>query len=462
MPETYRPRLQFSPLKNWMNDPNGPIFFEDEYHLFFQYNPHGSQWGNISWGHAVSKDLVAWEELPVAIPESDHMVFSGSTIIDREQITGHGSMENQAMLAFYTAHFSERQVQCQHMAVSTDHGRTFGPIEDNPVLDEGMADFRDPKVLWHEPSSRWVMVVAKAQEHKVAIYGSEDLSEWTHLSDFGPLGLVTGQWECPDLMLVPSEDHSQAHWVLKVDVDQHVIGTGSGAQYFVGDFDGTRFLPYSSVPALADYGTDFYAAQSFANLPSTNRFPVWIGWQSNHQNARFQPTEPWRGVQTLPREIFIFKEKEKWLLGQRPIPRLTECFGESVDVASGRLVLPQRPTIRIECRFLGGPTNKAGVTLRDEEGQLVTIGYDPASSEIFVDRREAGRDWPNYAINCGVSYEPEEDGLLDIILDASCLTVFVDRGRRVISCLVFLQGDCGLSVFGNAAIAAADFIEAQQ
>ncbi|MFP1625872.1 GH32 C-terminal domain-containing protein [Streptomyces sp. 5K101] len=243
--EAHRPQFHFSPAKNWMNDPNGLVYFKGEYHLLYQYNPSGNTWGNMSWGHAVSKDLVHWEELPLAIPHDDEeMVFSGSAVVDRDNTSGFGTRENPAMVAVYTSAYKEGGKQAQSLAYSTDRGRTWTKYAGNPVLDIGSKEFRDPKVQWHAPTRSWLMTVSLSTEHKVRFYSSKDLKHWTHLSDFGPQGAVGGVWECPDLFPLPVDgDPDRIKWVLVVNINPGGIAGGSAAQYFVGDFDGKRFVP---------------------------------------------------------------------------------------------------------------------------------------------------------------------------------------------------------------------------
>lgn len=250
--EPFRPRFHFTPERNWMNDPNGMVYYEGEYHLFYQYNPFGNKWGHMSWGHAVSKDLVRWEHLPVALQEENGvMIFSGSAVIDWKNTSGFGKDGKPPMVAIYTGHREKRQDQ--HIAFSNDHGRTWTKYEKNPVLDLGLADFRDPKVFWHEPTSRWVMVVALPVERKVHLYASQDLKDWKKLSEFGPAGAVSGIWECPDLFPVPVEGAPRTtKWVLIVNVGSAAPAGGSGCQYFVGDFDGTRFAADASPGAAKE------------------------------------------------------------------------------------------------------------------------------------------------------------------------------------------------------------------
>jgi fructan beta-fructosidase len=240
--EPYRPQFHFTPAQNWMNDPNGLVYYKGEYHLFFQYNPDGNQWGNMSWGHAVSTDLVHWKQLPLAIPHTaDELIFSGSAVVDTRNTTGFGTRENPAMVAVYTSAFSNGK-QAQSLAYSLDRGRTWTKYSGNPVIDIGSNNFRDPKVQWYAPTKSWLMTVSLSDQHKVRFYSSKNLKDWSLLSEFGPAGATGGVWECPDLFPLPvdgNKDHVK--WVLVVNINPGGIAGGSGAQYFVGDFDGTSF-----------------------------------------------------------------------------------------------------------------------------------------------------------------------------------------------------------------------------
>ncbi|WP_405965593.1 GH32 C-terminal domain-containing protein [Streptomyces sp. NBC_00723] len=241
--ETYRPQFHFTPEKNWMNDPNGLVYYKGEYHLFYQYNPNGNSWGDMSWGHAVSKDLVRWKQLPLALSHDDEeMVFSGSAVVDRDNTTGFGTKNNPPMVAIYTSHKKDTGIQAQSLAYSTDRGRTWTRYQGNPVIDIGSKDFRDPKVQWYAPTKSWLMTVSMSAEHKVRFYSSKNLKDWTLQSEFGPSGATGGVWECPDLFpLAVDGNGKKIKWVLVVNINPGGIAGGSAAQYFVGDFDGTKF-----------------------------------------------------------------------------------------------------------------------------------------------------------------------------------------------------------------------------
>ncbi|WUH89702.1 GH32 C-terminal domain-containing protein [Streptomyces sp. NBC_00433] len=294
--EPYRPRIHYTPAQNWMNDPNGLIFYKGRYHLFYQYNPSGNTWGNMSWGHAVSTDLVHWKELPLAIPQDDQeMVFSGSVVLDRNNTSGLGTSRKPPLVAVYTSNYKQTGKQAQSLAYSTDEGLTWTKYSGNPVLDIGSTNFRDPKVFWQQATHRWLMVVALSDQHKVRFYSSPDLKSWTALSDFGPAGATGGLWECPDLFELPVAGAGHRHkWVLVVNINPGGIAGGSGAQYFTGDFDGTRFTsddpPSYTPPAgmiLADFeggygpwtttGTAFGTAPADGSLPDQQGVSGFVG-----------------------------------------------------------------------------------------------------------------------------------------------------------------------------------------
>ena len=281
--------------------------------------PFGDVWGHMSWGHAVSRDLIHWEHLPVALYEEDGiMIFSGSAVVDWKNTSGFGTGDNPPLIAIYTGHTESEQTQ--NLAYSNDHGRTWTKYAGNPVIAIGAREFRDPKVFWHEATRQWIMVTVLADQHKVRFDGSPDLRHWTHLSDFGPAGAIDGVWECPDLFPLAIEGQpEQMKWVLKVDVLK-----GIGAQYFIGDFDGTRFINDATDDQIlrVDYGNDFYAAQSWSDMPDGRR--IWIGWLNNWEYANLIPTSPWRGLFSVPRELHLRQYPEGLRLIQQPVEELKQ------------------------------------------------------------------------------------------------------------------------------------------
>ena len=240
--ERYRPAFHFTPNENWMNDPNGMVYYEGEYNLFYQFNPFGNTWGHMSWGHAVSTDLVKWEHLPLALAEeNDVMIFSGSAVVDWTNSSGLGIDNKPPLIAIYTGHEEENKKQYQSIAYSNDKGRTWTKYNQNPVLDIDMKDFRDPKVFWYAPEEKWVMVVALSLERKLHLYSSKNLREWSFMSEFGPQNAVQGIWECPDLFEMKAND-GKNKWFLGINLGRHSVAGGSGGQYIIGEFDGTKFV----------------------------------------------------------------------------------------------------------------------------------------------------------------------------------------------------------------------------
>jgi fructan beta-fructosidase len=268
--EPFRPQFHFTPEKNWMNDPNGLVYYEGEYHLFYQYNPFGNTWGHMSWGHAVSPDMVHWKHLPLALSEADGvMCFSGSAVVDWKNSSGFGKGGKPPMVAIYTGMrvADGRQFQC--IAYSNDRGRTWTKYANNPVIDIGSDNFRDPKVQWYEPTKSWLMTVSLSAEHKVQFYGSKDLKHWTLLSEFAPAGATGGVWECPDLFQLPVADTKEKRWVLAVNIGSGSVAGGSGGQYFIGQFDGTRFTVDSDF-LLKPAATFAPPGEVLANFEQTN------------------------------------------------------------------------------------------------------------------------------------------------------------------------------------------------
>jgi len=379
----YRPKYHFAPAKNWMNDPNGLLWHNGEYHLFFQHNPAGKKWGHMSWGHAVSTDLLNWTELPVAIPEGeDGAIFSGSAVSVGDEI-----------VAFYTRHTETHQAQC--IARSSDGGRTFTKYEDNPVLDEGKKDFRDPKVFKYQ--DHWIMCVAQPIDRQISFYKSYDLANWQHLSNFGPAAAIDGIWECPDLF--PLEIDGEEVWVLLVSLNPGGL-YGSGTQYFVGDFDGQIFTPrYStSEPRWLDYGKDNYAGVTFNGEPNGRR--IFISWMANWSDVKNHPDTSWTCQMTVPR-----------LLG------LTRYQDEFQD----ELVLTQQPICKETYEILEAIPESGTIELTG----FAKVGYDVDRKVLFINEYEA-------------PYVPKGDKIhLKVWVDMSSIELFSADGIRSISLAVF-------------------------
>lgn len=438
-----RPVYHFSPARNWMNDPNGLVRYDGEYHLFFQHNPDGVDWGNMSWGHAVSTDLAHWEELPVALraDELEH-VFSGSVVHDRDNTSGLGTGDRGPLVAIYTGHDPVSHREAQALAFSVDRGRTWEKYAHNPVLDLGCADFRDPKVFWHEEDASWVMVVVLAAERVVRLYSSPDLRSWTLLSDFGPAGATEGVWECPDLFpLALDGDPARLRWVLVVSVQSGAPWGGSGMQYFVGDFDGLKFTAEHDEVAWLDHGADYYAAVTFNNLPGDRQ--VQIGWLGNWDYANSTPTSPWRGAQSIPRELTLTDVAGRPTLVQKPVVELNKILGkpgvQSVTGLTGQRTLGLRGTaLDLDVTLTPHGTSDTGVVVRQGGAEGTRIGW--SDGQIYVDRTDSGEDSfsPAFPRTQRVQV-PLVDGQLRlrILVDRSSVEVFTRDGRVAITNLIY-------------------------
>ena len=377
--QEYRPRFHFSPAKNWMNDPNGLVWHKGEYHLFFQHNPYGTQWGHMSWGHAVSKDLITWEELPVAISEDeDGAIFSGSAITDGDDL-----------VAIYTRESESNQSQC--IARSKDNGRTFIKYHNNPVLDENKRDFRDPKVFKYK--DHWIMSVAQPHEHQISFYSSFDLISWKHLSDFGPVAACDGVWECPDLFPLCYE--GQEVWVLIVSLNPGGM-YGSGTQYFIGDFDGTTFTSRYSTeqPRWLDYGKDNYAGVTFNNEPNGKR--ILIGWLANWDDVKNHPATSWTTQMTIPRELGLMNY-------------------------NGELHLTQKPLCDVMYELNVKKPASGVIGLQG----FVKVGFNADKNLLFVNEFEA----PYTVMG--------DELILKVVVDRSSVELFTGDGLRSISLAVF-------------------------
>jgi fructan beta-fructosidase len=439
--EPLRPRFHFTPARNFMNDPNGLIFHDGEYHLFYQHNPFGEQWGHMSWGHAVSPDLLHWKHLPVALREEGGiMIFSGSVVSDPDDTSGLCRPRGPSCLvAIYTGHGHGRQTQ--NLASSVDRGRTWTKYAGNPVLDLGRKDFRDPKVFWHAPGRRWVMVSVIPDEHKVRFFGSPDLKRWEVLSDFGPAGATGGVWECPDLYPLPVDgDPANVRWLLDVDINPGGRAGGSGGQYFVGTFDGTRFVSDNppDTTLWVDYGKDFYATLSFADVPPSDGRRIWMGWMSNWLYANVEPTSPWRGIQSVPRVLGLRRLPEGIRLVQAPIAELGSLrTAAEPRTVSAPAALPPSAEIELEvARGEAGEAGEAGLRLSNAAGEEVTLGVAGPGPEVFVDRRKS-RATPFHEAYPGrhAGAVRWRDGRvsLRVLFDRTTLEVFANDGEAVIS-----------------------------
>ena len=369
-----RPQYHYAAAANWLSDPNGLIWHAGEWHLFYQYNPQGEVWGHMSWGHAVSRDLATWEELPVALSEdSQGAIFSGSAVIDHTGSAGFGA---DAMVAIYTnAVIDGAPHQTQHLAWSTDNGRSWHKYAGNPVLDLGMADFRDPNVFWHAPTLSWIMAVVLSNENNAQLYRSNDLKQWELLAEISGADAPGEIWECPLLIELPVEGEAASRWLFKVDALRGA--PGSGAIYRTGTFDGFRFTADPGPWQVADWGSDFYAAIAWHEPRDDAGRPLWIGWLGNHAYQGQLPLKGWRGAMSLPRRLSLRRNQAGYRLRQEvaveavgavPAARLTQA---TIDQAA-RLELPGEQDFALR--------------IADRAGRMILI--ERRESVVLVTRRD--------------------------------------------------------------------------
>ncbi|WP_461164493.1 glycoside hydrolase family 32 protein [Arthrobacter sp. R4-81] len=468
----YRPKWHYSAERNWLNDPNGLIYSNGTYHLFYQHNPFGDDWGNMSWGHATSADLNQWTEHAVAIPCDDQEgIFSGSAVLDVHNTSGFGAGGVPPLVAIYTSAYVGTSPlagrQAQSLAYSTDDGATWAKYAGNPVLDRASADFRDPKVFWYDGDAGgyWVMVAVEALHREVLLYKSADLKSWEHLSTFGPANATEGIWECPDLFELPVDgDVSDTRWVLVVNLSPGGIAGGSGGQYFIGTFDGVTFSSETTVTeglqpdksrmaeyGWLDWGRDYYASVSFSNVPDGRR--LMIGWMNNWQYAASTPTDGWRSAMSLAREVRLVSRGGRPVLVQEAVdPFLLEPGVElfALDrqpLAEGVTWLPAEAhgdVLRIDAEFEPGPAGKVGFVLRADTGlnpaERTVVAYNAATGELSLDRTESGNvDFDATFPSVERVSVPLENGRLRlrIFVDRCSVEVFAQDGLATITDLVF-------------------------
>jgi len=442
--EDYRPQVHFSPRKHWTNDPNGLVYFHREYHLFYQFNPFGNEWGHMSWGHAVSTDLLHWTELQVAIPEENgEMAFTGSVVVDRDNTSGFCAPKQDCLVAIYTGYHDspEGARQTQNLAYSVDDGRTWTRYAGNPVIDLHLADFRDPSVSWDEKQNHWLMAVSLPTQHKVRFYSSANLKQWTQLSDFGPAGDVQGAWECPDLLRIPADRGKENMWALKIGLNPGSPQGGSGEQYFLGEFDGTRFVA-SAEPGShgwTNYGKDDYCAISFNALPR-NEKPVLIGWMNNWQYAAKLPTSPWRGQMSIPRRLCFVRDQSGFALKQEPVIALIRAGETDVSAPPGghRESHVLETPFELDLQFRSSPNQVFGVRLLSDERHWTEIGFDQPKGQFYMDRTKSGatvsQDFPASTTAPLVARRAFD---LKLIVDRCSIEAYAQNGTIAMSNLVF-------------------------
>ena len=478
----YRPSYHFTPLYGWMNDPNGMVYKDGEYHLYFQYNPYGSKWGNMHWGHAVSKDLVHWEHLDPAIARDPvGHIFSGSSVIDKKNTAGFGK---DAIIAIYTNNsVNHDEVQC--IAYSNDNGRTFTKYEGNPVLTpfDGLKDFRDPKVFWYEKGKCWYMIVSADKEMR--LYKSKNLKKWNYVSAFGKgIGQQPCQYECPDFFQLPvNGDKKKMKWVMTMNINPGCWFGGSATEYFVGDFDGKKFTcPDANEVKWLDWGKDHYATVTFSN---TGDRVLGITWMSNWQYANLTPFKQNRGANGLPRELKLYEKNGKYYISENVAPEVYALRKETKDLADASVAdakdlkgvaANMEGAFEIEADVTPDANGIAGIEISNNKRERTLIYFDMKQGKVVMDRTESGlTDFGKQAvphdielawdkqraaegkeparIANSINYKNDfalatwaplslcENGKktyhVDIFVDKSSVELFVDGGRIAMTNLVF-------------------------
>lgn len=453
--EKYRPQYHFSPEEKWMNDPNGMVYYNGEYHLFYQYHPDGTTWGPMHWGHAISKDLVHWEQMPIALKPDEHgAIFSGSAVVDWNDTTGFFD-GGHGLVAIFTHHDthpnSERIRQRQSLAYSKDNGRTWEMYEGNPVLsNEDYPDFRDPKVFWHDKTNKWIMSLACGQI--IHFYASRNLKEWEFLSEFGEnTGSHLGVWECPDLFQLPVEGTNEQKWVLIVSIgDNPDFEIGSRTQYFIGEFDGKEFINDNSDETILwlDHGRDNYAGVSWSDMPEEDGRRIYIAWMSNWRYANVVPTESWRGAMTLPRELKLISTKNGVRVKQQVVKEIEKFRGKQDTLKNEIIEANERiekhidsGAVEILISFETRDKSIFQLSLGEDHSTYHTvIGYDGKSNSVFVDRTNSGTHDFSSSFSAKdevILLNDNRDITLRIFVDHSSIEVFVNDGEESLTYLIF-------------------------
>jgi len=445
--EPYRPQIHFSPKAHWMNDPNGMVFQNGIYHLFFQYYPDGSTWGPMHWGHATSKNLVNWNEQPIAIyPDSLGYIFSGSAVVDSANTSGLGKNGKGPLVAIFTHHdpvgekAGSNTYQNQSIAYSNDDGKTWQKYPNNPVLkNPGITDFRDPKVSWYAPEKKWIMTLAT--KDRITFFSSKNLRDWQKESDFGAnVGAHGGVWECPDLF--PMTHNNKTVWVLLVSINPGGPNSGSATQYFTGNFDGKTFTPLQTDTRWIDWGTDNYAGVTWNNTGNRRLF---LGWMSNWNYANVVPTAPWRSAMTIPRDLSLELIGDKYFIKSQPAPELMAGTKTAVvlntnantgDITSRLGQLKPQSSFKLSTSKLQSFT----FTLANEKGEKLVAGYDAKTNEYYIDRSNSGN----------ISFEPRfknkqtaprltnaAGSTCTIVIDAASIEIFADGGLTNMTAIFF-------------------------
>lgn len=449
--EKHRPLFHFTPDSMWMNDPNGLVYYENTYHLFYQYYPDSTVWGPMHWGHATSTDMIRWQHQPVALyPDDLGYIFSGSAVFDKNNTTQFGTPDNPPLVAIFTYHdpiaAAQNPAMSQHqgLAYSLDKGVTWEKYAKNPVLQSpGINDFRDPKVRWHEASSSWIMTLA-VKDH-IRFYSSPNMKEWQLESEFGhDIGAHGGVWECPDLFPLKAEESAEEIWVLIVSLNPGGPNGGSGTQYFLGEFDGSNFIPVDTNIRWLDYGPDNYAGVTWSNTGSRTLF---IGWMSNWDYAQVVPTVRWRSAMTLPRELSLSNINDNWVVSSTPVPEFDLLDHQQYEIPEfqidGEFNLSKEVKFESPAFVMDLEINVSDdfeISLHNDYENALFISYEKSTNRFTIDRSKTG----DTSFHSGFGNLIEAPRLVDgeamnlkLVVDVASIELFADDGTTVMTAIFF-------------------------
>jgi fructan beta-fructosidase len=446
--EPYRNQIHFSPIGHWMNDPNGMFYFKGRYHLFYQYYPEATVWGPMHWGHAVSKDLIHWQHLPIALyPDSLGYIFSGSAVVDIQNTSGFGKNGQIPLVAIFTQHDPAGEkagtstFQNQSIAYSIDNGKTWKKYSRNPVLNNpGIKDFRDPKVSWYKEGKKWIMTLAT--QDRISFYSSPNLKNWKKESEFGKeVGAHGGVWECPDLFSINYK--GKKVWILLVSINPGGPNGGSATQYFTGTFDGHRFIPFQTDTRWIDYGPDDYAGVTWSNTGSRK---IFLGWMSNWLYGTTVPTKIWRSAMTVPRELSLIQTDGKFYLSSNPVKELNvlntktlylnNIRGKHFDLTSKTGLLKSPIKLNLDIDTL----KSFAIELSNNKGEKLIVGFEKNTNQYYIDRTLAGDNSFNkqFAGKFTASRKVQNISTkLILIIDKASIELFADEGSSVMTSIFF-------------------------
>jgi fructan beta-fructosidase len=452
--EPHRPRFHFTPKTGWMNDPNGMVYYKGEYHLFYQYYPDSTVWGPMHWGHAVSKNMIQWEHLPIGLyPDSLGYIFSGSAVVDENNTSGFQKGDEKPLVAVFTSHnmaiekAGKIDIESQSIAYSLDKGRTWTKYANNPVIkNPNLRDFRDPKVSWHEASKQWILTLA-AGNH-VEFYAAPDLKNWVKVGEFGKTdGSHGGVWECPDLFPLKLDNGTVEKWVLIVNIGNGAPNGGSCGQYFIGQFDGKTFKNDNKPTDTLwlDHGKDNYATVTWSGVSDNRR--ISLGWMSNWEYAQKVPTQLWRSAMTLPRELSLKTTTQGVRLFQKPVKEQEILRGGKQEISAQSI----SESVALKTTSIGNELSLTfdlsktmaqdlGVVLSNTKGEKVLIGFEKSTNRFYIDRTEGGKGGFEKRFS-GRHYAPREatSSLLkmNLHIDVASVELFADDGALAMTDIFF-------------------------